>query len=126
VTGVSQDVSSPRHVGLPNFLQPASWDLMLRAFCAEFLRSGRAVRASLLRRPTTSARRGSAEKSTDTHSPVIASKNSIGSDSQPVGMHKQSSELVEYHRIIAEIDYHGMEAVLKPRMKVSKSRSTGR
>ena len=29
-------------------------------------------------------------------------------------MHKQSSELVEYHRIIAEIDYHGMEAVLKP------------
>ena len=54
----------------------------------------------------------------------VASKNSIGSDSQPVGMHKQSSELVEYHRIIAEIDYHGMEAVLKPRMKVSKSRST--
>ena len=47
------------------------------------------------------------------HDPV-ASKNSIGSDSQPIGMNSKSSEFVVYHRIIGEIDYHGMEAVLKP------------
>ena len=42
------------------------------------------------------------------------------------GRHRCIAEFIVYHRIIAEIDYHGMEAVLKPRMKVSKSRSTGR
>jgi len=30
------------------------------------------------------------------------------------GRHRCIAEFIVYHRIIAEIDYHGMEAVLKP------------